>query len=315
MKMIECLSLCVDEAESVGRLPFGVDELLAHRLDHPSRLQVKDVLRRAPKFLFPAAIFLAAFFYCNMVGFLFLCIAATLRYMSPLVSALLEWANFYKWNRPDMFIGWNYSVIVNDATLPAPPVGALLMESMKPVWGAVLVVPPAASSDFARIQNASGNRGVFLPCLQLTSGDWKEAVSWAMKQVRVAVFEIAEEGKASLSWEVDEATNLLGPERVLFVRREDERFVVSCEGRPLPLPRELSDLKPPISEAPNEEAIAKILGWCAAHLPVRRRDLVLTNLWFTVYDLEAAAIKFGRLATAVFAFAGLTLLVLAMVQR
>jgi hypothetical protein len=313
--MIECLNLRVTETERVGRLPFGVDELLERRLDHPSRLQVKDILGRAPKFLLPAAICLAAFLYYDVVGFLFLCIAAVIWYLSPLLSALLEWANFYKWNRPDMFIGWNYSAIVNDATLPAPPVGALLMECMKPAWGAVLVVPPAASSDFARIQNASGNRGVFLPCLQLTSGDWKDAVSWALKQVRVAVFEIAEEGKASLSWEVDEATKLLGPERVLFVRRVEERFVVSSGGQRLPLPQELSDLTPPISEAPNDEAVAKILGWCATHLPVKRRDLVLTNFWFTVYGLEAGAIKFARLATAVFAITGLTLIVLATVQR
>lgn len=315
MKMIECLRLRVNETERVGRAPFEVEELLARRLDHPSRHQVKDIWARAPKFLLPAVICLVAFFYWNMVGFLFLCIAALIWYLSPLLSALLEWANFYKWNRPDMFIGWNYSAIVNDATLPAPPVGALLMERMKPAWGAVLVVPPAASSNVARIQDASGNRGVFLPCLQLTSGDWKDAVSWALKQVRVAVFEVTEEGKASLSWEVDEATKLLGPERVLFVRPEGERFIVSSEGRPLPFPGELIDLAPPSSESPNDEAIAKILGWCAAHLPVRRRDLVLTKLWFTAYGLEARAIKFGRLATVVFAITGLTLLVLATVQR
>lgn len=315
MKMIECLSLRVNETERVGRAPFGVEELLARRLDHPSRRQVRDIWGRAPKLLLPALIFLAGFFYWNMVGFLFLCIAAVVLYLSLLLSALLEWANFYKWNRPDMFIGWNYSAIANDAALPAPPVGARLMECMKPAWGAVLVVPPAASSNFARIQDASGNRGVFLPGLQLTSGDWKEPVSWALKQVRVAVFEVAEEGKASLSWEVDEATKLLGSERVLCVRREAERYVVTSEGRPLPFPQELSDLTPPLSEAPNEEAIAKILGWCAIHLPVGRRDLVMTNLWFIAYGLEGAAIKFARLATAVLAVTGLTLLVLAAIQR
>lgn len=315
MKMIECLNLRVNETERVGRAPFGVKELLSHGLDHPSRRQLNDIWGRAPKFLLPAAICLAAFCYWNAVGFLFLCFAAVIRYVSPLFSAILEWTNFYKWNRPDMFIGWNYCAMVEDETLPSPPVGALLMECMKPAWGAVLVVPTAASSNFARIQDASGNRGVFLPCLQVTSGDWKEAVSWVLKQVRVAVFEVAEEGKASLSWEVDEATKMLGPERVLFVRREAERFVVSSEGRPLPFPQEFSNLTPPISEAPNDEAIAKILGWCATHLPVRRRDLVLTNLWFTAYGLEAGAIKFLRLASAVFALTGLTLLLLLAVQR
>lgn len=315
MKMIEGLSLRTNETEHFGRGPFGAKELLSQGLDHPSRRQLNDICGRGPKFLLPAAVFLVAFFYWNMVGFLFLGLAAVIRYLSPLLSAILERTNFYKWNRPDMFIGWNYNAIVDDATLPSPPVGALLIECMKPAWGAVLVVPTAASSNFARIQDASGNRGVFLPCLQLTSGDWKDAVSWVLKQARVAVFEVAEEGKASLSWEVDEATKLLGPERVLFVRREAERFIVSSEGRPLPFPQELSDLTPPISEEPNEEAIAKILGWCATHLPVRRRDLVLTNLWATAYGLEAAAIKFGRLSSAVFAMTGLTLLVLAIIQR
>jgi hypothetical protein len=314
-RTIEFLRLRVDKTERVGRPPFRAAELLAHRLDHPSRRQIKDILGRAPKYLLPASAFLAAFLYWNMLGFFFLFLAALVRYLSPLFSALLEGVNFYKWNRPDVFIGWNYSAIVNDVTLPAPLAGALLVECMKPAWGAVMVAPLAASSQFAKIQDEMGNRGVFLPCLQVTSGDWKQPVSWVLSQVRVAVFEVAEEGKASLAWEVREATRLLGPDRVLFVRRNGDRFLVTCRGRPLPLPPELCDLTPPLSEAPHEEAIAFILGWCATHLPVRSWDLILTNLWFTFYGLEDMAIRFARLAVVVFAMTGLTLLVWAVIPR
>lgn len=299
-----------------GRAPFKADELLDLGLDHPSRRQVRDILSQAPRFLWPSAFSLAIFLAWNISGFLFLAIAWTVRYLSVLSSALLEYVNFYRWNRPDVFIGWNYGAIEDDIVLPVPPLGKILVENLKPFLGAVLVIPAANTSSLpAIVQDLAGNRGVFLPCLQVADAKWKPAVAWILGQVRAAVFEISVAGKPSLDWEVAEAIRLLGPERVLLVTREPSGCTVASAARQtLVRPIGINNLHPHIPAGTDMEAVAMILEWCADHLYVRPKDALNTRIWFWIYNLEPAVIRFAKLFVTAFIATGITLIALSVWQ-
>lgn len=249
MKVIEVFIPSLLRSGQQGRGAFTTKELQAHGLEHPSDRQIRDVLSRAPGYLWPSVLFLAAFLIWDMAGFMFLAVAWTVRYLSPVYSAWLEHRNFHRWNRPDVFIGWNYSAIKDDMTLPGPPMGVGLIECMKPAWGGVLVIPPADPTSVpAILQQISGNRGVFLPCLVVNAPAWQPAVTWLLTQTRAAVFEIAEEDKKSLVWEIGEAIRILGPERVLLVRRGSKGVrVVTAAGQSLVRPAVINT--PPINIA------------------------------------------------------------------
>lgn len=313
MKLIRVFISRLKRSGEPGRGPFQRVELVAHGLRHPSDLQVRDVLSQAPGYLWPSVLFLAIFLEWDIDGFLILAIAWTVRYLSPLCSALMEHRNFYRWNRPDVFIGWNYSAIEDDTTLPAPPLGGRLIECMKPVWGAVLVIPPANPRSLAAfMQQATGNRGVFLPCLLVEGTSWKPAVTWVLGQVRIAVFEISEEGKPSLDWEMDEAIRLLGPDCVLLVKRGPEGCAVStAAGLHLARPAAIDDTDFDIPKGSDAEAISTILGWCAEHLYVPPRVFNSTWRWYRMYGLEAVAIGFARLFVQVSMATGITLILVA----
>ena len=288
MKPIQVFVSSLRKSGAPGRGPFIAAELQEHNLEHPSDIQEDDIWSQAPAYLWPTGILLAIYFVWRTDGLLVIAAARLFWYLSLYCPAMLEQRNFYRWNRPDVFIGWSYSAIENDKTLPISPLGGRLIERMKPVWGAVVVIPMADIRMMENVlQQIMGNRGVFLPCLLVRGADWKPSVRWIIEQVRAAVFEISEEGKASLQWEIDEAIAVLGSDHVLVVRNASAGYTVStAAGQQLERPVAIDRLPYEVEVGSHEEALMTIVGWCAENLYTPRREVNRTWRWYKLYDRE-----------------------------
>lgn len=312
MKPIEVFFSSLLKSGAPGRGPLTADELWGHDLEHPSDVQEEDIWSQAPAYIWPTAVVLAVYLVWRSDGLLVIAAARLIWYLSLYCPAMLEQHNFYRFSRPDLFIGWNYSAIENDKTLPVSPLGGRLIERMKPVWGGVVVIP-LANIQFLEnfLQQVTGNRGVFMPCLLVRSPQWQPAVRWIIEQVRAAVFEISEEGKASLQWEINQAIAVLGQDHVLLVREGSGGYTVTtASGQQLERPTAIDRLPYEVEVGSHEEALMTIVGWCAENLYTPRREINRTWRWYKLYDRERVVLWIIRLACLLATAIGLGLIII-----
>ena len=282
--------------ETIGREPFTRSELEDRKISHPSTRHAKYggwiIIRMALLLTISVVVFI----WTKHAEWMFFALAFLLMIVSRRWSPLLEYKNFFEWNRPDIFVGWNYSKLINDAFMPTSRFVGGLCRSLRPSWGCVFAVPLPESGQESYEQAMKGERGVFMPCVEIYSEDWKSSITWILSQTRAAIFVMDDIRGEGIQWEVSEAIRVLGSHRVLFVMGSveqavdeidgSEESVVVVDGKELDIPEWTMTLTPPVQGHPYSETEAKILDWCSRNLPVDFRTVARTLQWYRFYDQE-----------------------------
>lgn len=285
-----------EPGETTGRKPFTESELQDRNISHPSMRHARYggwVIIRIALLL---TVSVVIFIWTNNAEWMFFALAFLVMIFSRRWSPLLEYRNFYEWSRPDIFVGWNYSKLENDAFMPTSRFVAGLCRSLRPSWGCVFAIPLPESGRKSFEQAMKGERGVYMPCFEIYSKDWKSSITWILSQTRAAMFVMDDVRGEGIQWEVSEAIRVLGSHRVLFVMESNEQAademdgseesVVMVDGEELEIPEWTRTLTPPVQGHPYSETEAKILGWCSCNLPVDFRTVARTLRWHRFYDQE-----------------------------
>lgn len=318
-------------------LPFSERELSDKNISHSSTMVAKSARSRSRIAVVMLIMALSFFFSTKNIEWILLSLGLFLLFLCIRWTPLLEYREFHEWNRPDIFIGWNYSKAVDNQLLPISRFVAALYGSLKPSWGCVFAIPPlrqalddpeesisnissatsrSFSFDDSTIKELKRSRGVFLPALTIDERNWQESITWILHRVRAAIIVVDDSEGEGLRWEIKEAIRLLGKQRVLLVKGSteqepgkfcgDETSEIVVDGGSLEVPRWMHNLNPTIQGHPFSENEAKILGWCSENLPVSFLEVARRYRWCKFYDHEVIYSKALAIACLVSLATGAT---------
>ena len=285
---LDDLALDCSAPRGAGAARLRDDELDAHALVHPTTLQVSAVLTGAFHLLRDPTIAFLAAYLTSSKAFIWLGLVLSfnlLQYVLAVAISLLHWQR----NRPDVFLGWAFSSAVDDTRAPVSAFcHHLIVDCLRPAWGAVLLPSYPASAEAIETE-AVGNRGMAYPLLRARQvDDWKNGVLWLLTRVRLAVFEVPDNPGESILWEIDQALRILGPDRVIVVKRGRKGLMSAWLGgnRMLPIDPALNSQLVSIPTAEMRPAF-QVLTWCAKHFPVNSTDMAWNRFWNFVWELKA----------------------------